>query len=48
MQEEDCGGIETIPATDTIESVRETGTVPGDTGSEPAAEGIQENCLTIP
>ena len=32
------GGIETIPATDTMESVRETRTAPGDTGSEPAAE----------
>ena len=33
-----AGGIETIPATDTMESVRETETAPGDTGSEPAAE----------
>ena len=32
------GGIETIPATDTMESVRETRAAPGDTGSEPAAE----------
>ena len=32
------GSIETIPATDTMESVRETRTAPGDTGSEPAAE----------
>ena len=33
-----AGGIETIPATDTMESVRETGTAPGNTGSEPEAE----------
>ena len=26
----------------------ETGTAPGDTGSEPAAEGIRESCLAIP
>lgn len=31
-------GAETIPATDTIESVREPGAAPNDTGSEPAAE----------
>jgi len=33
-----AGGIETIPATDTTETVRGTGTAPDDTGSEPAAE----------
>lgn len=33
-----AGGIETIPATDTTESIRETGTVPDDTDSKPAAE----------
>ncbi len=33
-----AGGIETIPATDTIEVVQETGTAPDDTGSEPVAE----------
>ncbi|WP_277935031.1 aldo/keto reductase [Parablautia intestinalis] len=33
-----AGGIETIPATDTIEAVQETGTAPDDTGSEPVAE----------
>ena len=38
-----AGGIETIPTTDTMESVRETGTAPGDTGSEPAAE--EENII---
>ena len=43
-----AGGIETIPATDTTETVRGTGTAPDDTGSEPAAEGIRENCLAIP
>ena len=32
-----AGGIETIPATDTIEPVRETEIAPGDIGSEPAA-----------
>ena len=26
----------------------ETGTALGDTGSEPAAEGIRESCLAIP
>ena len=33
-----AGGIETIPATDTMEAVQEAGTVPDDTNSEPAAE----------
>lgn len=33
-----AGGIETIPATDTTESIRETGIAPDDTGSEPMAE----------
>ena len=33
-----AGGVESIPAIDTMESVRETGTAPGDTGSEPEAE----------
>ena len=33
-----AGGIETIPATDTTESIRETGTAPDDTDSEPEAE----------
>ena len=33
-----AGGIETIPATDTIEAVQETGTAPDDTDSKPAAE----------
>ena len=32
-----AGGIETIPATDTIGSVRETEIAPGDIGSEPVA-----------
>ena len=32
-----AGGIETIPETDTIGSVRETEIAPGDIGSEPAA-----------
>ena len=32
-----AGGIETIPATDTIGSVREAEIAPGDIGSEPAA-----------
>lgn len=32
-----AGGIETIPVTDIIEPVRETRTVPHDTGSEPVA-----------
>ena len=38
-----AGGVESIPAIDTMESVRETGTAPGDTGSEPAAE--EENII---
>ncbi len=38
-----AGGIEIIPAIDTIESVRETGTAPGDTGSEPASK--EENII---
>ncbi len=32
------GGIETIPATDTIETVQETGTAPDDIDSKPTAE----------
>ncbi len=47
-ENETAGGIETIPAIDTTESVRETGIASGDTGSEPAAEGIRESCLAIP
>ena len=38
-----AGGIETIPTTDTMGSVQETGTAPGDAGSGPAAE--EENII---
>lgn len=37
-ENETARGIETVPATDTVESVQGTGNAPGDTGSEPEAE----------